>query len=228
MNAIAPIGHNNPPDPIDTICAEFEGVRMEAENWLDGTEVTSEAQMKAVDEIRKGAREWRMALEAGAKSATAPLFDAYKAEGARWKPTVEDAQRVEKGLVSLVDTFKRKLAVEKEEARRKAEAEAWEKTRAAREAAERANAADLEAQRAAAAAIREAEEAQKRAAAASKDTVKGMRTYDVTEVLDRRGLINWIAVNRKDDLSEWMDDYAKRNKLHVPGIVETRQERRAV
>ena len=64
-------------------------------NWLDGSPVENEAQMKAVDGLRKQAREWRMALKAGQKSATAPLYDAYKAEGARWKPTIEDAQRID-------------------------------------------------------------------------------------------------------------------------------------
>lgn len=120
----ASIGHNNPPDPIDAINTAHEGVRMEAENWLDGAEVENEAQMIAVDDLRKGAREWRMALEAGAKSATAPLYDAWKAEGARWKPTVDDAKRIEAGLVAAVDGFKRRLAAEKEAARREAERKA--------------------------------------------------------------------------------------------------------
>ena len=35
MNERAVIGGNNPPDPIDQICATFEASRMEAENWLD-------------------------------------------------------------------------------------------------------------------------------------------------------------------------------------------------
>lgn len=228
MDSRTAIGGNNPPDPIDEICAQFEAVRMESESWLDGQEVTNEDQMKAVDALRKGAREWRQALEAGQKSATAPLYDAYKAEGARWKPTVEDAQRIEKGLVALVDGFKRKLAEVKEEERRKAEAEAWEKTRAAREAAERASAANIEEQRAAAAAIREAEEAQRRAAQASKSTVKGLRTFDVTEVLDATAYARWLWQHDREALLAWMNDHARRNKHHVPGIVETRQERRAV
>lgn len=211
MNPRAVIGANNPPDPIEVICAEFEASREEASNWLDGKPVTDEAQMKAVDGLRKQAREWRMALEAGQKSATAPLYDAYKAEGARWKPTLEDAQRIEKGLVALVDDFKRKLAAEKAEAARKAEREAWEATRAARDAAARANAADLEAQRAAAEAQREAEEAQRRAAAASKDTVKGLRTVTRYEITDHRALLNWIAVNRRDDVTAFIEEWARKN-----------------
>lgn len=221
LNTRAMIGGNNPPDPIDEICAQFEAAREEAANWLDGSPVENEAQMKAVDGLRKQAREWRMALEAGLKSATAPLYDAYKAEGARWKPTIEDAQRIEKGLVALVDGFKRKLAEEKAEAERKARAEAARKMREAEEAAARANAADLEAQRAAADAQREAEEAQRRAVAASKDKVTGLRTVTRYEITDHRALLNWIAVNRRDDVTAFIEEWARKNHkefAHANGL----------
>lgn len=211
LNPRAVIGANNPPDPIDVICAEFEAAREEAANWLDGSPVENETQMKAVDALRKQAREWRMALEAGQKSATAPLYDAYKAESARWKPTIEDAQRIEKGLVALVDGFKRQLAEQKAEAERAARAEAARKMREAEEAALKANAADLEAQRAAAEAQREAEEAQRRAAEASKDKVTGLRTITRYEITDHRALLNWIAINRRDDLTAFIEDWARRN-----------------
>lgn len=228
MNAIAQTGHNNPPDPIDAINAHFEAVREEAENWLDGSPVETDGQMQAVDALIKDVKGWKKQLEAGQKSESAPLHDAWKEALARWKPTLDDADRIVKGLVATVDAFKRKLAAEKEAERKRAEAEAWEKTRAAAEVARQADASNLEQQRAAAEAQREAEEAQRAAQAAKNDTVKGLRTYEVTEVLDRRALINWIATNRKDDLAEWMGEYARRHKLHIPGVVETRKERRSV
>lgn len=211
MNPRAVIGANNPPDPIDAICAQYEGERMEAENWLDGTPVENEGQMKAVDVLRKSMREFRLGLESGQKSATAPLYDAYKAEGARWKPSIEDAQRIEKGLVALVDGFKKKLSAEKEAADRAARAEAARKMREAEEAARIANAADIEAQRAAAAAQREAEEAQCRAVAASKDTVKGLRTVTRYEIIDIRDALHWIAKNDKDAMTAFVEDYVRRN-----------------
>ena len=211
MNPRAVIGANNPPDPIDAICAQHEGERMEAENWLDGTPVENEGQMKAVDELRKAMREFRLGLEAGQKSATAPLYDAYKAEGARWKPSIDDAKRIEGGLIALVDGFKKKLAVEKEAAEREARAEAARKMREAEETARIANAADIEAQRAAAAAQREAEEAQRRAVAASKDTVKGLRSVTRYEIIDIRDALHWIAKNDKDAMSAFVEDYVRRN-----------------
>lgn len=229
MNHMAPpVGHNNPPDPIDEICAPFEGPRMEAENWLDGSPVENEGQMKAVDSLRKAMREWRLALEAGQKSATAPLYDAYKVEMARWKPTIEDAQRIEKALVAAVDGFKRRLAAEKAEAERKARAEAEAAARAAREAAMAAEASNIEAQRAAAEAQRQAEEAAARAAAASKDTVKGLRTVTRYEITDHRDALHDIARNDREAVTAFVEDYVRRNyKARPIAGVRTWQEREA-
>lgn len=211
MNPRAVIGGNSPPDPIDQITGPFEPFREEAENWLDGQPVENEAQMKAVDALRKSMREWRLALEAGQKAATAPLHEIYKAELARWKPTIEDAKRIEGCLVAAVDSFKRKLAAEKAEAERKARAEAERKMREAQEAARIANAADLDAQRAAAEAQYEAEKAAARAAAASKDTVKWLRTVTHHEITDHRALLNWIARNDREAITAFIEEWARRN-----------------
>lgn len=216
MNDITPppAGHNNPPDPIDTINGAFESDRDEAANWLDGTTVENEAQMNAVDALRKSMREWRLELERGQKSATAPLHDAYKAELARWKPTIEDAKRIEGCLIAAVDGYKRKLAEEK----RAAERAAWEATEKARREAEAlARAAaptDLEAQREAEAAKQAALDAERAALAARKDTVKGMRTVTRYEITDHRDLLNWIARNRRDDVTAFIEAWAQKN--HKP------------
>ena len=211
-NPRAVIGGNAPPDPIDAICAAYEGTRMEAENWLDGTTaVDDEPTMKAVDRIRSEVRQWRLELERGQKDATAPLYDAYKAEGARWKPTIDDAKRMESGLVSLVDGFKKKLAAQKE-AERKA---AWEAARAAEreaeEAARKAAADDLDAQREAAAAAEAAMAAKVAAAEAQRDTVKGMRTVTRYEITDHRALLNHIARNDRDAITAFIEEWARRN-----------------
>lgn len=228
LNPRAVIGGNAPPDPIDVICAAYEGAREEAENWLDGTRVENEGQMKAVDAIRKDMREWRIGLEKGQKDATAPLYDAYKAEGARWKPSIDDAKRIESGLVALVDGFKRRLAADKAEAERKARAEAEAAMRAAREAAEVANAANIEQQRAAAEAQRQAEEAVQKAKEASKDTVKGLRTVTRYEIEDHRAALHDIAANDRDAVTAFIEDYVRRNhKARAINGVRVWQEREA-
>lgn len=211
------IGHNNPPDPIDQITALFDDAREEATQWLDGSKVTSEAQMLVVDVLRADMRKWRLGLEAGAKEATAPLHEAWKREGDRWKPVITDAKRIEAGLVALTDDFKRQLSAEKEAARKAAEAEAWAKTRAAQEAARTADASNLEAQRAADAAAEEAKEAQRKAAEAARSGVKGLRTVTRYEVTDHRALLNWIAKNDRDAVTAFVDDYAKKNHKTAQG-----------
>jgi len=216
MNDLTPgIGHNGAPDPIDTITASYEAEREEAANWLDGSPVESEAQMNAVDALRKAMRQWRLDLEKGQKDATAPLRAVYQAELDRWKPTIEDAKRIEGCLVATVDAFKRKLAEEK----RAAEKAAWEAAEKARREAEAkaqaAAATDLEAQREAEAARQAAIDAEKAAQAARKDQVKGMRTVTKYEITDHRALLHWIAANRRDDITAFIEAWAqKHHKAH--------------
>ena len=211
QNPRAVIGANNPPDPIDTITAAFEDDRTEAEGWLDGKPVENEAQMNAADKLRGLMRDWRLALEKGQKSATAPLHDIYKAELERWKPTIEDAKRIEAGLVGILDGFKRKLSVQKVEADRIAQAAAWEATHKAQEATRLADATNIEATRAAAAAMAQAEELQRAAKVASADTVKGLRTVTRYEITDHKGLLNWIARNDRDAITAFIEEWARKN-----------------
>jgi len=212
----APQGHNNPPSPIDEISAAYEAEREEAANWLDGEPVENEDQMKAVDQLRASMRQWRLDLERGQKSATAPLYDAYKVELARWKPTIEDAKRIESALVATVDAFKRKLAEQK----RAEERAAWEAAeKARREAEEKARAADaanLEQQREAEEAKRAAMDAEKAAQAAKKDQVKGLRTVTRYEITDRRALLHWIAANDKDAMTAFIEEWARKHHKANP------------
>lgn len=202
--------HNNPPDPIDEALAPFGDFISEAENWLDGTAVENESQMKAVDDLTKQLKTAKKAVEAAEESEAKPFYDQWKSAKARYKPTLDDLDRMVKGLIAAVDVFKRKLAAEKEAARKEAERLAWEATRAAQEAARQADATNIEAQREAAAAIAAAEDAQRLAAAAAKDTVKGMRTVTRYEITDHRALLNWIAKNDRDAITAFIEDYARR------------------
>lgn len=209
MNAPASIGHNGF-DPIDEALAPFGDVISEAESWLDGQKVETEGQMHAADALLKGIKAARKAVDDARDASTKPLHDAWKTEVARWKPTQDDLDRLAKGLAALVNDFKVALAAEKEAARKKAEAEAWEKTRAAQEAARLADASNIEATRAAAVAIEEAEIAQAAAMAAGKDTVKGLRSVTRYEITDHRALLNWIARNDRDAITAFVEEYARK------------------
>lgn len=211
MNIQATIGHNNPPDPIDEACAPFADVIAEASNWLDGSKVTTEAQMLAVDTLIKGMKSARKAVDDARDAVTQPLNAAWKAEIARWKPTQDDLDLQVKGLVALVDGFKRHLAAEKEAARKAA----WELAEAARREAEAlvasADLSNIEDQREAKAAILAAEIARAEASVAQKDKVRGLRTVTKYEVTDHRALLNWIAKNDRDAITAFIDEYARTN-----------------
>jgi chromosome segregation ATPase len=206
-----PAGHNNPPDPIDEAIAPFADVIEEAQNWADGSIVETEEQMKAVDALLKELKGAAKEVGKDRDTATKPLHDAWKAEIARWKPTLDDLDRLAKCLVAAVDPFKRKLAEEKAEAQRKA----WEEANAARRAAEdaaRASASsDIDAQRQIEAAKQAAIDAENAAKAQAKDTVKGMRTVHKHEVTDHRAALHWIAKNDKDAMTAFIDAYVAKN-----------------
>lgn len=226
---LAAIGHNMPPDPIDTALAPYGGAISEAENWLDGAPVENEAQMQAVDALLRDIKAAKKAVTEAEESEAKPIYDQWKAVKARFAPTITDLDRIAKGLVAIVDGFKRRLAAEKAEAERKARAEAEAKMRAAAEAARAADAGNIEAQRAAASAQAEAEAAANAAALASKDTVKGLRKVTRYEITDHRALLHWIAANRRDDLTAFIDDWARRHHRECAGADGLRvwQEREA-
>lgn len=203
--------HNNPPDPLDEALAPYGDSLSEAENWLDGSPVENEGQMKAVDALLKEIKAAEKAVKDAEESEAKPIYDQWKAAKARYAPTLTDLDRIKKGLVAVVDTFKRKLAAEKAEAERKARAEAEAARRAAEEAAGQANVADLESQRRAAEAKAAADLAAAQAAAASKDTVKGLRKVTRFEITDHRALLHWIAANDRDEITAFIDDYARRH-----------------
>lgn len=217
MNAHTPppAGHNNPPDPLDeAIATDAEALEL-AEGILTGDPVETEEQMHAVDAIAKRLKAVLKAVTAAKESESKPLHDAWKAALARYKPTETDLEKQIKGCVAMVDGFKRKLAAEKEAERKAKERAAWEAAEAARKASAEAAASDIEAQRAAAEAQRQAEEAQRAATAAAKDTVKGMRTVTCFEVTDHRALLHWIAANRRDDITAFLDEWAQKNHRNV-------------
>lgn len=202
---------NNPPNPIDEAVAPFADYIEEAQNWLDGTKVENEDQMKAVDALLKQIKSAHKAVVDGEKSAALPLHDAWKAEKARWKPTIDDLDRIKKGLVGVVGDFKAKLAREKAEAERKAREEAERKRREAEEAARAASETDIEAQREAAAKMQEAADAQEAVKQAKDEKVKGMRTVHKYDIEDHRAALHWIAVNDRDAVTAFIEEYVRKN-----------------
>ena len=223
------IGGNNPPSAIDDAIRPFADIITEAEGWLDGEPVTNEAQMKSVDALIKAMKAAKKAVETAEEIEARPHYDMWKATKALFTPTITDLDRIGKGLVAIVDPFKRKLAAEKTEAERLAREDAWRKTREADAAAAQARAGDIEAQRALAQAQEAAETAQRAATAASKDTVKGLRLTHFHKITDHRAALHWIAANDREAVTAFIETYvAKHFQTAKIDGVETWDERVAV
>jgi len=217
---LAQIGHNNPPDSIDEAVAPWADDISKAENWLDGQKVTDEGQMNAVDAILKSLRSAGTAIEEARKADTEPLHKAWKDANARWKPTIDDVDRIKQGLTALVADFKKQLAAEKEDARKAAWEEAQRLEREAEAAAAKADATNIQAQREAETAAQAAMEAKKAASAAQKDTVKGLRTTHHFEVTDYGDLLRWMNKNARLELEAAAMEYVRKNfrNKEMPGV----------
>ncbi|MGR3524877.1 MAG: hypothetical protein ACU0CT_02620 [Paracoccaceae bacterium] len=228
-STLPPRTHNAPPDPIDEALAPFGDALTEAENWMDGTAVETEAQMKAVDALIRDMKAAKKAVTAAEESEAKPFYDAWKNAKARYKPTLDDLDLRTKALVAVVDGFKRKLAAEKAEAERLARIEAAHKMREAEEAARKSAEGDYEAQRAAMEAKQAAEDAQRAVAVAAKDQVKGLRQTTMHEIEDHRAALHWIAANDKAAMTAFIEDYVRRNckDMQIAGV-RVWQERVAV
>jgi hypothetical protein len=211
MTHPAPMGHNGGPDLIDLAVAPYGDAISESENWLDGTTVETVAQMVAVDALIKQIKAAEKAVNDARDEATKPLHAAWQEEIARWKPTQVDLERIRKGLLAVVDGFKRKLAEEKAEFERRARAEAEAAMRAAKEAERQAHVADIEAQRRAAEAKAAADLATAQAAAASKDKVRGLRKVTRYEIDDHRAALHDIVANDRDAVTAFIEAYVQRH-----------------
>lgn len=211
INPRAVIG-NNALDPLDDAIAPFGDTITMAEQWLDGVLVSTEAQMAEVDELIAGMKAAKKAVEAAKEEEYRPHKAACDGVVSKYAPTLKDVDRLVKGLVGLVDGFRRKLAAEKEAKRQEAERAAWEATRAARELAEAADATNIEAMRAADDALRQAEEAQALANAAKADTVKGLRKTWFHEVTDLTLLLRWVFKNDRAALEAFAEEYARKHR----------------
>ena len=211
INTRAVIG-DNAPDPLDEAIAPFGDTITEAENWLDGVPVANEAQMAEVDKLIAGMKAAKAAVDAAKEGEYRPHKVACDGVVAKYAATIKDVDRLVKGLVGLVDGFKRKLAAEKDEARRAAERTAWLATQAAKDAVAKADATNIEDQRAADAAIVEAEVAQAKANAAKADTVKGLRKTWFHEVTDLTALLRWVFVNDRAALEAFAEEYARKHR----------------
>jgi hypothetical protein len=228
-----PIGHNNPPEPtpLEQARETISLLDVEASAWFDGEPIQNERQAEDVARLLDAARKAEKQFDAHRKAEKQPHDDAAKAVDAAWKPVITDAKRIVEIAKAAQTTWLIKLDDEKRAREAAARKEAEEKTAAALKLAQEAD-GSLAAAKARDAAIEEAKKAEAAAARAAHDkaNAKGagmaravsLRTTWRAEVQDRRALLNHIAKNAPDDLTEFVEEWAARavrgGARELPGV----------
>jgi hypothetical protein len=171
--AVAEIGHNNPPEPtpFEAVKVNIEDLLTEAHNWADGTTVQTQAQAddasRLIEDLRlaaKAADDLRVQEKKPHDDAIAEIqarFNVYIAD-----PKTKNPGKVWKAIDALkacVKPFLDKLEAERLAAVEKARQEAVEAARIAAEAARAAQASDLAAQEAAEELVQAAHQAEAQA-----------------------------------------------------------------
>lgn len=232
---------NNPPEPttLEQVREEVSLLDIEAAAWFDGAPIENEAQAADVARLLDHARKIKKRAEDARKEEKEPHLQAGKAVDEKWKPLVADLDRIGECAKKAQTDWLIKL----DKVKREQEAEARRKAdEAAAEARRLASATDgsLDAAKARDAAIEEAKKAEREAARAESATANakgegmaravGLRTVYLPKVVDRRLLLNHIAVTDPDALTAFVEDWAAKSvragKRSIPGV-EVVEERRA-
>lgn len=246
VNALATIGHNQPPEPTpfdmskEAISSLFE----EAKSWLDGDPISTQGQADMVQKLLRDIQAAEKEADARRTTENEP-FDAGKAEvQARYAPLIANTKTTKGLTVLAVEACKKALApwlikIDNEN-RAKAEVlrkEAEEKQRIAMEAMQQRG-GDLEASAKAEALVRDAKaaEAEARRADNAKAQAKGegravgLRDYYTPEITDATAFARHVWTAHRADMETFLSGMA--TKLVAAGIrtipgVTVHHERRA-
>ncbi|WP_299327581.1 hypothetical protein [Parasphingopyxis sp.] len=229
-NPRATIGGNNPPEPIDGFKTHIEDLLVEAQNFLDGSGVNSEAEADGVSRIIDELRTAKKDADAQRRAEKKPHDDAGKAVQAKWKPILERADMAVKVAKDAMAPWLKKLEAERLERERLAREEAERKAEEARKAHQAAQTDGLAARAEAEAKIKEAEEAEKAAAKIEREKTHakggaraiGLRTHWTATIVNRRDALNHYVRTNPDafvELIQKLADADARAKKHdVPGV----------
>lgn len=242
VNERAVIGANNPPEPtpFDLSREEIDGLFMEANNWLDGEAVTTQAQADAIAKIITDLRAAVNTADARRVTENKP-FDTGKAEvQARYNPYIKEPNKAGLGggkAYLAIETCKKAIApfLKRQDDQKKAEAElarreAEEKQKAAHEAFLTSDSANLAERQNAERLATEAKDLAAYANRAEKDrgVVRGggraitLRTVYSAEITNETDFARFVWANHKTDLSQFLEGLADRlvkaGRREIPGV----------
>lgn len=249
MNDLAPIGHNNPPEPtpFELSRSEIEDLYAEARNWFDGEPITTQGQADAVGTLLDRLRKARKLADERRKEEVRPHDEAKAAIQERYNALIGDTKSgkgrailAEEACKAALVPYLEKIEAEKRE-RARVEREEADRKRAEAEAAIRATreAFDLAAREAAERLLVEADRADasaKRADAATANAkvaggrAIGLRTHYVPELADMTVAARHYWSTQREAFEAFLIDLARkdiaRGKREIPGFV-VKEERSA-
>lgn len=135
LNPRAVAGGNNPPaDPFSAHEANITDLYQEAKHWLDGEEITTQAQADAVTKLLDSIRDAHAAADASRVLENKPFDDGKSKVQAKYAPLISDTKSV-KGMTILASEACRAALAPWRRAQEAAKLAAAEKAREEAEAA---------------------------------------------------------------------------------------------
>jgi hypothetical protein len=236
--AVADIGHNNPPEPtpFERASGRIADLMAEAQNWLDGSGVSSQAEADGVSKLLSDIR--RASSEAeDARKAEAKPFDDGKAEvQARYKPLLARADLASETCKRALRPFLEKIEAEKRAVAEAARKEAEAKAAAARQAMAEADSLDIAAREKAEALAAQAKAAEKAATKAENDKAAGkgglravtLRSVWRAEMTDRAVACRHFWKHHPEGFDEALNTMAaqavRSGAREIPGFTVTEEK----
>lgn len=230
MTQIAVIGHNQPP-PFVQVQGAISDLTEEARHWLDGAEVTSQAEADAIAKILDMARKAKKQADDLRKEEAKPFDDGKKAVQEKFKPLLETCDRIADACKAANLPWLKKIDEQRRQEETAARARAADEARKAQEAMQAAQQTDIEAREAAERQVAIAKEAERQAnkAAQQKGMAKGgaramaLRTVYRHEITDPTAFARWCWEHENQAILDCLNTIAKRRTdmkfRGMPGVV---------
>ena len=211
------IGANNPPEPtpFEAIRVHIEDLDVEARNWADGTEITTDAQAGEVDRLIDDFKAAIKAAEGVQTAMLAPLAEQEKLIRERFYPLIGKttkitgtAIRARDALLAVKSKWAGKVMAQQRAEADRLRAEAMEQARQARETLATAD-DNIDARETAEDMIKAAQGLLKDAKAAENPTMRGLRTVWNVAVVDETAALRSMWCRRRPELVAYALDLAR-------------------
>lgn len=212
MNQVATIGHNQCPTPFDDIETRINDLYTEAKMWLDGDEVTEQAQADALNTLASQIREAAKEAEEMRKAEAKPFDDGKKAVQERYNPLIQKGKGKTELALNAVKSALKPYLLEldriQQEAAKKAREEAEQAERDAQAAMQHRDPSNLEQNEEANRLAEQAKSAQQaankannaKAHAKGAGRATGLRTRTRVSIENERDAAAWAWKHEREQL----------------------------